>query len=105
MNPVRFRCRQDYILVKPFDRKQSDVLQVVSYEKHNRGEVVAVGPGKDNKRGIPQPLDAKVGDLVLFGDGSKALDNCYPKVELEGVEYRLIQEADICAIVEPAEAA
>lgn len=89
--------RQDFILVKPLERKQSETLLVVSHEKHCRGEVLAVGPGKRDKKGRIHPLDTKPGDIVAFGDGNF---DFYPK-HYEGTEcYRLIQEADVAFIIE-----
>jgi chaperonin GroES len=34
--------------------------------KPQKGEIIAVGPGKQLKDGKVQPLQVKVGDLVLF---------------------------------------
>lgn len=100
MATIRFKPRQDYILVKPVERKKSDVLQVVSHEKYTQGTIVAVGPGKPNKRGRIQPLDAKVGDFITYGDLNRGYD-FYPKYEEDGVVYRILQEADIAFIAEP----
>ena len=94
---MMFKPRQDYILVRPIDRKVSDVIEVVNAEKHCRGEILAVGPGKRNKKGRLIPLDAQVGQVVAFGDGNF---DFYPKF-YEGNEcFRIIQEADITHIEE-----
>ncbi len=92
-----FVPRQDYILIKPLDREHSKILEVVSHEKHCRGEVVSVGPGKRDKKGNLKPLDAKPGDIVHFGDGSF---DFYPQYQdtPEGPVFRLIQEADVAFI-------
>lgn len=100
MAEVKFRPRQDFILVKPIERKQSEVLAVVSYEKYCRGEVVAVGPGKRDKKGHIKPLDAKPGDVIAFGDGGSMIDNCFPEYREDGALYRIIQEADIVGVLE-----
>ncbi len=91
--------RQDYILVRPIEREHSKTIAVVSHEKHCRGEVVAVGPGKRDKKGNLKPLDAKPGDIVAFGDGRF---DFYPSHQdtPEGTVYRLIQQADIAFIEE-----
>lgn len=92
---MSFRPTQDYILVRPIERKQSDVITVVSNERHCRGEVLAVGPGKRDKRGRLKPLDTLPGQRIAFGDGNF---DFYPKF-YEGNEcLRIIQEADICFI-------
>jgi chaperonin GroES len=91
------RPTQDYILVRPLERQQSKTIAVVSYEKHCRGEVLAVGPGKHDKKGRLHPLDAKPGDIIAFGDGNF---DFYPK-HYDGLEcLRIIQEADIVGILE-----
>ena len=108
---MRFRPTQDYILVLPIERKQSETLAVVSGEKNTRGKVVAVGPGKKNpKTGRIKPLDVKVGDVIAFGDGTKTLDffPSYFEADEAGkppVQYRILQEADICFIDPQAVAA
>lgn len=92
---------QDYILVLPLERRQSDTIEVVSHEKQCRGEVIAVGPGKRIKDRL-HPLDTQVGDIVGFGDGNF---DFYPRYEENGVVYRLIQEADVIGILEEADLA
>lgn len=89
--------RQDYMLVKPIARTHSAVLEVVTHEKHCRGEVIAVGPGTRDKKGNLRPLDTRVGDIVAFGDGRLDLWPIYRDTP-EGEPYRVIQEADVCYI-------
>lgn len=90
---MNFRPTQDFILVRPLERKLTDSpIIAINWEKHCRGEIVAVGPGKRTKLGRLQPLDSKPGDIVAFGNGSF---DFYPRVDLNGETFRLIQEADI----------
>lgn len=97
---MNFRPTQDYILVKPLEREHSTTIAVITHEKHCRGVILAVGPGKKDKKGRVKPLDAKVGDVIHFGDGTRTLDQCYPKIQDGNVTLRLIQEADIAYIEE-----
>lgn len=90
---------QDYLLVKPIERKQSEILQVISSEKFTQGEVVAVGPGKKNRKGVIQPLTVKPGDFITYGDVNKGYD-FYPTYIERGISYRILQEADICFVAE-----
>lgn len=54
------------------------------------GKVIAVGPGKyDN--GVLVPMQVKEGDTVLFQWGDK--------VEIDDIEYYVISESNILAIV------
>lgn len=91
---------QDYLLVLPVKRKQSDILEVISGEKFSQGTVVAVGPGKYDKKNILRPLTVKPGDFITYGDLVRGYD-FYPKYEKDGVTYRILQEADICFIADP----
>ena len=62
-------------------------------EKPQVGEVSAVGAGKLDDKGVRQPLEVKVGDQVLY---SKYAGN---ELKIDGVEYVLLAEKDILAIV------
>lgn len=60
---------QDRILVRPLvnDPKATIIRLESERTKPVRGVVVAVGPGKIDKRGRRQPLDVKEGDTIVFG--------------------------------------
>lgn len=91
------RPLQDRIVVKPEVINLSEVLIVKNSEKFNRGEIVAVGDGKVDKYGKRQPMDAKPGQKIRYGNGTY-LD--WPIIEHDGEKYQIIQEADICWIEE-----
>ncbi len=61
-------------------------------EKPQRGEVIAVGPGKteDGKLVAPQ---VKKGDKVLYGKYSGT------EVTIDDTEYLIVRESDILAIL------
>ncbi|HEY5259873.1 MAG TPA: co-chaperone GroES, partial [Rhabdochlamydiaceae bacterium] len=42
------------------------ILPDSAKEKPKQGEVVAVGPGKMDDKGVLSPMNVRVGDLVLF---------------------------------------
>ena len=86
MCPIR--PLRDRIVVQPNIRKLSDIIFTVNSEKINEGTIVAVGS---------KVHQAKVGDFVKYGNGTY-LD--WPIHEFDGQDYQIIQEADICAIVE-----
>jgi co-chaperonin GroES (HSP10) len=94
---------QDYVVILPFERKRSDVLTVITSETDQGSwgafaEVIAVGPGAI-KKGKVIPLSVKVGDKICYG-GDKLGCIKFPKVTEDGIDYFLIQEADICFIQE-----
>ncbi len=63
-------------------------------EKPERGEVVAVGPGKVLETGQTLPMRVKVGDKVLFKKYSP------DEVEVDGQELLILKEEDILAVLE-----
>jgi chaperonin GroES len=85
---------RDRVMVKPIERKASQIIETVLHERFNLGEVIAVGPGKLSKRGNPIPLDVKPGDIVRYGEFQ------FPEYREAGIKYQILQEADIAAIVE-----
>ena len=82
------RPLRDRVVVQPRVRKLSDIIAVTNNEKFNEGTIVAVGPNV---------TDAKVGDWIKYGNGTY-LD--WPVHTMEGQDYQIIQEGDVCAVVE-----
>jgi len=65
----------------------------VDKERPERGEVIAVGDGKLLDNGQRSPMSVKVGDTVVFKKYSP------DEVKIDGVEYLIIREDDIMAII------
>ena len=63
-------------------------------EKPQKGEVVAVGEGKTNDKGEKEPMEVKVGDVVLFAKYSGT------DVKVNDVEYKIVSIKDCLAILE-----
>ena len=63
-------------------------------EKPQRGEIVAVGLGKLNDKGEREPMDVKVGDVVLYAKYSGT------DVKIDGVEYKILSIKDALAVIE-----
>lgn len=63
-------------------------------EKPQKGEVVAVGPGKTMDSGEREPLDVKVGDKVLYAKYAGT------DVKMDGVEYKILSVKDVLAVIE-----
>ena len=76
------------VVIKPQIRQISDVIYIDNREPFNEGTIVAIGPEVE---------EAKVGDFVKYGNGDY-LD--WPTHRIDGQDYQIIQEADICAVVE-----
>ena len=84
---------RDYLLVQPIERQLSKILEVKNTERFNLGTVVSVGPGKTIK-GRLNPPDVKIGDTVRYGEFM------FPQYREGGIQYQIIQEADVAGIVE-----
>ena len=82
------RPLRDRVVVKPTVRELSTIIHVNNTEPFNEGTVVAVGPLVDQ---------AKVGDFIKYGNGDYLN---WPVQKIDGQDYQIIQEADICAVVE-----
>ena len=71
------------------------ILPDSAKQKPQRGKVEAVGPGRLLGDGKRQPLQVKIGDMVLFtnwaGDEFK---------ETHGENILLLRESDVLAVVE-----
>jgi len=57
------------------------------------GQVVAVGPGKFDDKGVKIPMDVKKGDKILYGKYSGT------EVKIDDVEYLIMHQDDIMAII------
>lgn len=57
-----------------------------------KGEVIAVGPGKLNSKGIRKPLGIEPGDKIIFVKGTGN------EIELEGTKYVFLLAEHIIAL-------
>ena len=83
-----FKPLRDRVVVKPQVRKLSDLIYIDNKEPFNEGTVVAVGP---------MVTVVAVGDFIKYGNGDYLN---WPTQTENGQDYQIIQEADICAVVE-----
>lgn len=63
-------------------------------EKPQKGEIIAVGPGKFSDNGTREEMDVKAGDKVLFAKYSGT------DVKIDEVEYKILSVKDVLAIIE-----
>ncbi len=88
----------DRVLIKVVEAEEKTkggiLLPDTAQKKSQRGEVLAVGPGKVADNGTRIPLDLKVGDKVLFAKyaGTDIEDN--------DEQFLLIAERDVLAVIE-----
>ena len=93
-------CADNVLLeaIKAEEKTKSGILlpDSASKERPEQGKVVAVGPGKKNKKGEVIPVSLKEGQKVLF---SKYGPN---EIKVDGKEYLIAKEDDILAVIEEA---
>ena len=87
----------DRIVIKVIDDVQQTsggiFIPDSAKEKPQKGEVVAVGSGKTLDNGEKEPMEVKVGDIVLFAKYSGT------DVKIDDVEYKIISVKDALAIL------
>jgi chaperonin GroES len=95
---MNIRPLHDRVVVRRMEEERKTASGIIipdnATEKPDRGEVLAVGPGKvgdDNER---VALQVKVGDKVLFGKYAGTT------VKMDGQEVLIMREEDLLAIIE-----
>jgi chaperonin GroES len=88
----------DHVIVKPNRESTTPsglvIPDTVKDAKTDRGEVIAVGPGRVLEDGSRAPMSVAVNDQVLFS--KYAAD----EVEVDGEEFVVISESDVKAIIQ-----
>jgi len=78
----------DRVVVRPQVRHISDIIYIDNKEPFNEGTIVAIGSDVEG---------VQVGDFIKYGNGDYLK---WPTHKIDGQDYQIIQEADICAVVE-----
>ena len=95
---MTLRPLHDRVLVKRVEEQEQTYHGIIipdsAKEKPQRGEVVAVGPGRLLESGERAGMDVKAGDRILFGKYSGS------DIKLEGQEYMIFREDEILAILD-----
>lgn len=83
------------IMPAPPDEKVQGgiIIPDTAKEKPQKGEIVAVGPGKASDTGEIIPMSVKVKDNVLYGKYSGT------EVTIDNEEYLIVRESDILAVI------
>ncbi len=87
----------DRVVVKPLEAEQKTAGGIIipdnAKEKPQKGEVVAVGPGKISDNGEKIAMELKKGDKVLYGKYSGT------EVTVDGTDYLIMRESDVLAVI------
>lgn len=82
----------DRVLIEPKEAETKTASGIFipdsAKEKPQQGTVIAVGPGKKD-----EPMEVKVGDVVLYGKYSGT------EVAVEEKKYLIVKQSDILAIL------
>ena len=95
---MQFRPLHDRVVVRRIEEDERTpggiIIPDTAKEKPQQGEVISVGPGARDEKGVVQPLDVKAGDRVLFGKWSGS------EVKIDGEELLIMKESDILGVIE-----
>ena len=94
---MKIRPLHDRVLVKRVEEESKTkggiIIPDTAKEKPQEGEVVSVGPGARDDKGVVNALELKAGDRILFGKWSGT------EVTLDGEELLIMKESDILGII------
>ncbi len=86
---------EDRVVVKALEADEKTAGGIIipdnAKEKPQKGEVVAVGPGKFSDQGARMEMSLKKGEKVLYGKYSGT------EVTVDGTEYLIMRESDVLA--------
>lgn len=89
---MKLKPINDRIVIKPAPAEEKTkgglIIPDTAKEKPQRGEVIAVGPGKEDVK-----MTVKAGDIVLYGKYSGQ------ELSYEGVDYLIMREDDVLVII------
>jgi chaperonin GroES len=87
----------DRVIVKPLEAEEKTAGGIIipdnAKEKPQKGEVIAVGPGKIADNGQKITMELKKGDKVLYGKYSGS------EVTVDGDDLLIMRESDILAVI------
>jgi len=95
---MNLRPLADRIVVKLIEQEEEKrggiIIPDTAKEKPEKGEVIAIGPGKLLDNGTRAPMEVKKGDKVIFQKYGGH------EVKVDGKEIMLLREEDVMAVVE-----
>ena len=95
---MKFRPLHDRVVIRRIEEAAKSaggiIIPDTAREKPMEGEVVAVGPGKRDEKGVLVPLDLKKGDRILFGKWSGN------EVKVDGEDLLIMTEGDVMGVLE-----
>src|SRR5579872_6943770 len=97
---MKFRPLHDRVVIRRIDEVSKTTGGIFipdsAREKPMEGEVLAVGPGKLNEKGVLVAPDLEKGDRILFGKWSGS------EVKIDGQDVLIMSESDVMGVLEGA---
>ena len=94
---MKFRPLHDRVVVKRIDAEEKTaggiIIPDTAKEKPQEGEVVSVGPGVRDDKGVVNALELKAGDRILFGKWSGT------EVKIDGDDLIIMKESDVLGVL------
>ena len=88
---------EDRVLVQIVEAETTTASGLVipdsAKEKPQEGEVVSVGPGARDDKGVVNALELKAGDRILFGKWSGT------EVKIDGDDLIIMKESDVLGVL------
>jgi chaperonin GroES len=98
MSTVKIRPLADKIVVKVIEDTETTpggiFIPDSAREKPQKGEVLAIGPGKVLDSGKREEMEVKVGDKVLFAKYGGT------DIKVDNQELKILSERDVLGIIE-----
>ncbi|MBU0646537.1 co-chaperone GroES [Patescibacteria group bacterium] len=96
---MKLKPINDHIIVKPLSAEETSasgiiIPDTVDQGRPEKGEVLAVGPGRALENGSRLPMDVKTGDQVMFKKYAP------DEIKIDGEEYLVIRIDDVMAVIE-----
>jgi len=92
---------KDWVFILP-EKEKDGLIKLPKSPRPESGKVVAVGPGRFNKKGEPIPMGLKVGNRVFLGGkgaGIERLGLGGYEFEFRGVKYYAIREREVLGVL------
>ena len=95
---MKLKPLSDHLIVKPLAAETKTASGIIipdaGSERPERGEVMAVGPGKLLENGDRQSIEVAVGQNILFKKYAP------DEVKVDGEDYLVIRAEEVMAVIE-----
>src|SRR6266542_2166323 len=94
---MKVRPLHDRVPIRRIEEKEAVKGGVIIPDTaKEKGEVVAVGPGKQAEGGKREAMDVKAGDRILFGKYAGT------EIKIDDQDYVIMREEEILAVLQEA---